>query len=72
MGVHAYSINVLQAVSGVSFGWAYGRCTPNSGTPAAVFEHELGRWRVRSLFTKLMRQRDRLTITQSAGRSRLG
>ena len=33
-------------------GWAYARCTPNSGSVAAVFEHEIGRWRGRSLFTK--------------------
>ena len=33
-------------------GWAYARNTPNSGPTAAVFEHEIGRWRVRSLFTK--------------------
>lgn len=33
-------------------GWAYAQNTPNSGSTAAVFEHEIGRRRVRSLFTK--------------------
>ena len=33
-------------------GWAYAQNTPNNGSRAAVFEHEIGRSRVRSLFTK--------------------
>ena len=33
-------------------GWAYARNTPNIGSGAAVFEHEIGRRRVRRLFTK--------------------
>ena len=33
-------------------GWAYAQNTPNNGSRAAVFEHEIGRRRVRSLFTK--------------------
>ena len=33
-------------------GWAYAQNTPNSGSTAAVFEHEIDRWHVRSLFTK--------------------
>jgi len=32
--------------------WAYSRNTPNSGSRAAVFEHEIARSLVRSLFTK--------------------
>ena len=52
VGVRGVHDSRMPRVDLTRVGWAYARNTPNIGSGAAVFEHEIGRRRVRSLFTK--------------------